>query len=161
MEHWEPEQVRRIWQRVQNPGKPLPEENIHAIHNRGSVCKGIWELYAGELQDSALLFRISGAFSGQKGAQLRKIAAEDRAHGMQLQRICTIPERKAAYAVRQLPERGQPGILLQRCYGRKIQRAMEYESRSTDPRFGSVFRKMAAQEQVHCHIIQSIIKGDA
>lgn len=158
MEHWKPEQVRRIWQRVQNhDGKP-PIMQPFSADNTGNVCKGIWEIYSGEMRDSALLLRIAQAYFGQNRMLLRRIAAEDRSHGAYLKKICTMKEQKAAASVIHPIEKGQPAVLLQRCYGRKMQRLSQYESRISDPKLGHIFQKLAQQEQTHCRILRSILE---
>lgn len=152
MEQFQPEQVRRIWQRVQNREHNQPENQTA----ERTVCRGTQELYAGEIADSTLLFRLSKYFSGQNAARLRKIAREDQSHAALIRGICTMTEGRVA-AARQGIEKGRPVVLLQRCYGRKMQRISEYESRASDPQYGHAFQKMAEQEHAHCRILLSII----
>ena len=147
MESWKPEQVQQIWQRVQG----------HKDRDsfREDVCSGITELYAGEIQDSTLLFQLSRYFSGHNAALLRAMAREDQSHAAQIRGICAISNKKPV--VSQSRETGRPVILLQRCCGRKTKRIYEYENRASDPHYGYIFRKMAEQEQSHCRKLLSII----
>ena len=56
-----------------------------------------------------------------------------------------------------LPEPREPEKrLVDRCYGRAVQSARAFTSRMADPRFGSVFRHLAVQEEARCAALAAL-----
>ena len=50
-----------------------------------------------------------------------------------------------------------PDRCLRRCYGQEMRCLAQYEARSTDPEYGPVFSRLAAQEREHCRIILELL----
>ena len=56
-----------------------------------------------------------------------------------------------------LPEPREPEKrLVDRCYGRAVRSAQAFTSRMADPRFGSVFRYLALQEEARCAALAAL-----
>lgn len=138
MNNWEPERVRKIWQRVQ--------------HQKTTQEVPLAELFGGEMTDSNSLFRIAGNFPN--GDRLRKIAREDQKHAMMIKNTFHFMDRPKS----QPQQRQHPKLMLQQCYERKLQRLAVYQGLQSHPQWGELFRNLARQEQRHCHILLEYLK---
>ena len=139
MKQWEPEQVRRIWQRVQNRSEEMEES--------------LPELLAGELADSRILLRIAGRFPFAD--RLRRMAREDRSHAISIQNMGM---QRGQENVR-IRDQLHPKLMLQQCYERKLQRLAAYQRLQQDPRMGRRFQKLAQEEQRHCHQLLAFLSN--
>lgn len=143
MEQWKPEQVQKIWQRVQ-------DQNRQTVIDMPTISELFWE----EWQDSRLLSGLSGYFRGKNGELLRRMAREDQNHAAVLKknhldadvRIHNVFSQKNNLKI-------HPKLQLQRCYERKLKRLAVYQKRQADP----LFQKLARQEQNHCRILLNIL----
>ena len=139
----DPAKAARVWQRVQGTAQPKEQ--------------GLLTMIAQEWTDAATYLQLSRRFQGKDGAALRKMYEEELAHTACLKGIYTLitgthPTVKATAAGAQDPE-----TTLRRCYGREMQCIAEYESRSNDSEYGSIFARLAAQEREHCRTILELI----
>lgn len=139
----DPAKAARVWQRVQGTAQPKEQ--------------GLLTMIAQEWTDAATYLHLSRRFQGKDSAALRKMYEEELAHTACLKGIYTLitgthPVVKATAANDQDLE-----TTLRRCYGREMQCIAEYESRSNDSEYGSIFARLAAQEREHCRTILELI----
>lgn len=152
MAQFHPEQVRRIWQRVQS-GPAYEAREAMPV----KTDSGIYSLVSREIHGKAMLLQLSGRFSGRNREALRKMAKQEHSHAAILRGMCVLTEEK----VPAIPMPKQPSLstaaLLQRCYSQTLQNLREYENRTEDRQFGDVFQKMAEQEKEHCRILLALM----
>jgi len=144
MDHYDQEIAARVWQRVRS----------------GSVQETAPELLAAigeELTETALYQKLSRHFNRQQNALLRQIAQDDRSHAACLTGIYTMLTGTRPKPMLPPIPRTTPDIHLRRCYGRKLQSAVRYEAKASDPEYGSVFSRLAAQERTHCRLILELL----
>lgn len=145
MEPFDNKKAAQVWQRV--TGAPQPVRNEQELLT----------MIAEELTDSVTYAQLARHFQGKENALLRRLAEQEQAHAACLKGIYTLmtgspPTVRSAEPV--------PEPLLQRlrrCYGREMHSLARYETHSTDPEYGQVFARLAAQEREHCHILLEII----
>lgn len=146
MEQFDNEKAKRVWQRVQSTSAPPPEPGLE-----------LQELIAREAEDAAIYLRLSRQIQGRDGALLRQMYEQELSHASILKGICALNTGRRPTAPTAPVQTAPAEVLLRRCYGREKQSLAEYERRSNDPQHGSVFRKMAEQEQNHCRILLEIL----
>lgn len=133
----------RVWQRVQENTAPKEE--------------GLLGMIAHEWTDAATYLQLSRRLQGKQSAALRKMYEEEQSHTACLKGLYTLitgtrPTVKAAPITTDDIE-----ALLRRCYGREMQCLALYEQRSSDPEYGQVFARLAAQERDHCRVILEVL----
>lgn len=145
METIDPAKAARVWQRVQ---ADIPPENRE---------QGLLEMIAQEWTDAAIYLQLSRRFQGKESAALRRMFEEEQAHTACLKGIYTLitGSRPTVRAVS--PSLEDPGQLLRRCYGREMRCLAQYEARSSDPEYGQVFARLAAQEREHCRLVLELL----
>lgn len=144
MDSYDSAKANRVWQRVQGArpqfdGTTLPD------------------LITGEWQDAATYLQLSRRMPPKESQVLRRLFEEEQAHAACLKGIYTLttghrPTQKAAP-----PQQEPVEQILRKCYGREMRCLAEYESRSSDPEYGPVFSRLAAQEREHCRIVLELI----
>ena len=154
MAQFHPEQVRRIWQRVQSG--PAYEEG-GMLPAKIDSNPNIYPLVSREIYGKVMLLQLVGRFSGRNGAVLRKMAKQEHSHAAILRGMCALKEEQ----VPTVPIPKQPALstpaLLRRCYSQVLQNLREYENRTDDPQFGDIFQKMAEQEKAHCRVLLALM----
>ena len=138
------ERFARVWQRVQSAPSSSP-------------VQGIPEWIVREREDAMLYLHLSRHFRGRDSALLHQMYEQEQTHWACLKGIYklsnhTLPEVRVGPIPQESPE-----LLLRRCYGREMRCLAAYEARSGHPEYGSVFAKMALQEQEHCRSILEIL----
>lgn len=138
------DQFTRVWQRVQ--GAPTP-----------SPVQGMPEWIAREREDAMLYLHLSRQFRGRDSHLLYQMYEQEQIHAACLKGIYklsnqTLPEVRIGPMPQESPE-----LLLRKCYGREMRCLAAYEARSGHPEYGTVFAKMAQQEQEHCRSILEIL----
>lgn len=145
MQAYDAEKAARVWERV------------HAGREEPPQGQNLPALIAAEWSDAAAYLRLAQHFRGKEAAALRRMAEEEKAHGACLKGIYTLitGEKPAIPA----PAAGRETIqgALRRCYHREISALSAYEQRSSDPEYGPVFAKLAAQEKEHCRIVLELL----
>ncbi len=145
MQSYDAEKAARVWERVHAGREEQPQgQNLPA-------------LIAAEWSDAATYLRLSRHFRGKDAAVLRRLSEEEKAHGACLKGIYTLlTGEKPAIAA---PAAGHETIhaALRRCYHREIRALSAYEQRSSDPEYGPVFAKLAAQEKEHCRVVLELL----
>lgn len=145
MENFDAAKATRVWQRVQSPQVPQPE------------VEGLPALIAGELEDSATYAQLGRRIGGKDGQILRKLAEAEHSHAACLKGIYTLMTAQPI-APKIPPLRQEPADrTLRRCYGREMRCLAQYEARSSDPEYGPVFARLAAQEREHCMAVLELI----
>ena len=142
MENFDAAKATRVWQRVQ---ATQPE------------AEGLPALIAGELEDAATYIQLAKRLGGKEGQVLRKLAETEHSHAACLKGIYTLmtgePINPRIPPLRQ----EESARTLRRCYGREMRCLAQYEARSSDPEYGPVFSRLAAQEQEHCRIVLELL----
>ena len=154
MDRFHPEQVRKIWQRVQSG----PAYEPSAVPRRQTeATTDFRELIRREMMKTGMLLQLSRRFSGKNTVILRQMAQQTQSHQAILRGICTMTEGVPPSLPIPKPANIPTRVLLQRCYGQTLQSLSEYEQRESDPQFGSTFHKMTLQQQEHCRILLALL----
>jgi len=145
MERIDPEKARSVWQRVQNTAPGTARE------------QGLGELIAQEWTGAATYLLLARRMQGKSATLLRTIHQQEMANVSCLKGIYTLltGNRPAVQAVPPSPE--DPQIALRHCYGREMHSLAQYENRSSDPEFGQVFARLAAQKRDHCRLVLELL----
>ena len=145
MKQYDPKTAAKVWDRVQNAAVPAGD------------AQSILNLIAEEMLDAASYARLAKRLPPPLAAIARQISQQEQSHISCLKGIYTlITGRKAIVPPPTLSD-DPPDILLRRCYGREMLCLAHYEARQTDVQYGHIFRKLALQEQEHCHHILELL----
>ena len=145
MEKYDAAKATRVWQRVQ--GNQAGTEPL----------TGIPALIAEELQDAAVYQQLAHRMGPKAALLLRRLYEEDQAHAACLKGIHNlVTGEKTSHRIPPVPQES-PEMSLRRCYGREMRCQAQYEARSSDPEYGPVFSRLAAQEQEHCRIVLELL----
>lgn len=145
MKQYDPKTAARVWDRVQNTA--LPAGDSQAVLN----------LIAEEMLDSATYLRLAKRLPPPQAAVARQIAQQEQSHITCLKGIYTLITGRKAIVPPPTVSDDPPEIVLRRCYGREMRCLAQYEARQGDPQYGHIFRKLAQQEQEHCHRILEML----
>ena len=145
MQAYDPEKAARIWDRVrQSPAAGLDVQKLPALINE-------------ERTDAALYLMLSKQFQGKQNLILRQMAEQEQTHAACLKGIYTLVSGKRAAEYTPQPENAPLETILRHCYGREMRSLAAYEARSSDPEYGQVFSRLAAQEREHCRRILELL----
>ncbi len=133
---------QRVWKRVREGESPQ---------------EGLQQLVAAEQREAAELLLLSRQFQGHQKELLRKMFQQEQSHGACLRGMHLIIQGKPLAVQTPAPRAEKLTVALQKCYGRKLRTAGEYERRSSDREYGFVFAQMARQEQEHCAALLEIL----
>lgn len=145
MKQYDPNTAAKVWDRVQNA--PVPTGDAQSILN----------LIAEEMLDAASYARLAKRLPPPQAAIARSIAQQEQSHIACLKGIYTLITGRKPIVPPPTVADDPPEILLRRCYGREMRCLAQYESRQTDVQYGHIFRKLASQEQEHCHHILELL----
>ena len=129
MENYDAAKATRVWQRVQ---ASQPE------------AEGLPALIAGELEDAATYIQLARRLGSKEGQVLRQLAAAEQSHAACLKGIYTLMTGEP------INPRIPPLRQEMRCLA-------QYEARTSDPEYGPVFARLAAQEREHCMTVLELI----
>jgi len=148
MDAYDAEKAAKVWQRV------LGEQSAQM------GVPGLQALIMEALTGAATYLSLSRRLQGARAVQLRRMAEEAQATAACLQGICLLTEDTRG-AVKIVPPSSREAVdsALRRCYRRAHWCLTEYESRNSDPEYGSVFSRLAHQEQAHCCQILELLGG--
>ena len=133
----------RVWQRVQESGHPKED--------------GLLAMIAQEWTDAATYLQLSRRLQGKQSATLRAMYEQEQSHTACLKGLYTLITGTRP-AVKALPVTADDTeTILRQCYGREMQCLARYEQRSTDPEYGQIFSRLAAQEREHCRMLLEIL----
>ena len=145
METYDKAKAARVWQRVQGEAAANPTQ-------------GLQGLIAEEWADAAVYLSLSRRTQGNASMILKKMGQEEQAHMACLKGIYTLQGTGRPDVPPPPPVDKAPiGTMLRRCYGREMRCLAQYEARQTDVQYGHIFRKLALQEQEHCHHILELL----
>ncbi len=145
MQAYDPEKAARIWDRVrQPPTAGLDVQKLPALINE-------------EWTDAAIYLMLSRQFQGKHNLLLRQMAEQEQTHAACLKGIYTLVSGKRAAEYTPQPEAAPVETLLRRCYGREMRSLAAYEARASDPEYGPVFSRLAAQERDHCRRLLELL----
>lgn len=145
METIDKQKAARVWDRVQAQQDRTPDH------------RGLLALIAGEWADASTYLQLSRRFQGNPSAALRRLYEQEQSHAACLKGIYTLITGEHATVPSPPPPKENTEAVLRRCYGREMQSLAAYEARSSDPEYGQVFARLAAQEREHCHILLTIL----
>ena len=146
METYDRETAARVWQRVHAGSNPTHLQDTMLLN-----------MIASESADAATYLRLSRVSQGRDAAVFRRLFEEEQAHTSCLKGIYTLQTGEKAIVPSPTPEADKTSATLRRCYGREMRSLAEYENRSTDPEYGPVFARLAAQEREHCKIVLELL----
>lgn len=145
MKQYDPKTAAKIWDRVQNAAVPAGD------------AQSILNLIAEEMLDAASYARLAKRLPPPLAAIARQISQQEQSHISCLKGIYTLITGRKAIVPPPTVSDDPPDILLRRCYGREMRCLAQYEARQTDVQYGHIFRKLALQEQEHCHHILELL----
>ena len=145
MEHYDTAKATRVWQRVQSAQQNLPD------------TQSLSALIAEELEDAATYAQLAKRIGGKEAQTLRLLAQTEHSHASCLKGIYALmtgePINPTIPPLHQEPTERT----LRRCYGREMRCLAQYESRASDPEYGPVFTRLAAQERDHCMTVLELL----
>lgn len=144
MESFDQRKAQRVWDRV-NGGR-----------DSGLDPAALTALMGQELTDAAACIRLAKRLGG-RGGDLLKLARQCQHNAGSLRGICAIISGKAPASAVPVPSEEPAQATLRKCYVNLLRRMKEYESRSQDPDYGPVFKKMAATTGNHCATLLELI----
>lgn len=145
MHSYDPEKAARVWDRVrQHPPAAMDVQKLPALINE-------------ERTDAAIYMMLSRQFQGRHAQLLRQMADQEQTHAACLKGIYTLVSGKRAAEYTPQPEAAPVETVLRRCYGREMRSLAAYEARSSDPEYGQVFSRLAAQERDHCRRLLELL----
>ena len=145
MKNYDPKTAARVWDRVQ--GTAVPTGDAQSVLN----------LIAEEMLDAAAYQKLSRRLPPPQAAIARQLSQQEQAHVSCLKGVYTLITGSKAMVPPPPVSDDPPDIVLRRCYGREMRCLSQYEARVGDPQYGHIFRRLAAQEQEHCHKILEIL----
>lgn len=145
MDKIDPEKARQVWQRVQGATPTAPRE------------QGLSELVVLEWTNATAYLQLSRHTPAKIAASLRHIHQQEMGNAACLKGIYTLltGKKPAIKAVPPAPD--SPDKVLRRCYGQEMHCLAQYEARRTDPEYGQVFARLAAQKQEHCRLVLELL----
>ncbi len=139
----DPQKAARVWQRVQQ-GAPA---NIPAA--QGTDTDALQQMLLQEWTDAATYLHLSRRVSGAHRTALYRMFQEEQTHAACLKGIYTLTTGSHPKVRTTPPEQESTVVVLRRCYGREMRSLAQYEARSSDPEYGHIFARLAAQEREH------------
>ena len=145
METLDPNVAERVWQRVYNRDTSQ------------DLAAALLGMITAERNDGAVYLQLSRKYQGRESAMLRRLFEEEQSHTACLKGIYMLltGQKPAIQALKPASESIE--TTLRKCYGREMRCLAQYEARQTDAQYGHIFRKLAQQEQEHCHRILEIL----
>ena len=135
MEKWNPENVEKIWQRVQS------------AHTPPSASPDLCGCIDREMHAAAIYNYLARKTAGKAGEQLRSFARQSQSHAAAIKGICALTGQNCP-PTRPVPTQSAPThILLRRCYGLAAQALAEYEAMTARADIGSIFHRLARDKQ--------------
>ena len=135
MEQFSKEQVKKIWERVQN------SNGSTGSHPDLCGCA------ARELEVAAIYRYLARKLPGKTGQMLARFARQAQNHAASIKGICAVTYGKCPPIRGQQPGNTPVPVLLRRCYGLKLQAIAEYEKLADRESFGHIFRQLIREEQ--------------
>ena len=149
MKPYDPQMAARVWKRVQ----AQPEEKLLPQKDPQQLLGMI----AQERTAATGYLALSRRCQGRPSLLLRQLFQEEQAHAACLKGIYTLltGQHPALHQVQPVQE--PVTTALRRCYGAQMRSLAQYEQWSSDPEYGQVFARIAAQEREHCRIILELL----
>ena len=136
---------------------PELKEN-RAVGRRAALDRGtLGELLLALSTAAGTYIRLSRCFQSWEAAALQRLGREARAQASCVSGIYALVTGDSPAGLASVPETGQVGVTLRKCYVRAMRILVACEAHSTDPEYGPVFARLAARQQEHCRTILEII----
>lgn len=149
----DPQKAARVWQRVQQSAPATPS----APAPQAIDTEALQQMILQEWTDAATYLHLSRRLNGPQRAALYRMFQEEQTHAACLKGIYTLTTGSHP-KIRTTPlEQENTVVLLRRCYGREMRALAQYEARSSDPEYGHIFSRLAAQEREHCKTILQLL----
>lgn len=143
MQWVDPNLSDKVWHRVLGTAPPEPEPLLELIHR--------------EWSDVSAALYLALRHSGREAALLRQIAQHDQSHAKCLTGIYTLLTGKKPTVTTPAPKWSSTEAALRRCFSEKLRRSELYESHTTNPEYGFIYRLMADQERQHAHSLLELL----
>ena len=138
---------------------PELEEN-RGVGRRAVLDRGtLGELMLALGTAAGTYIRLSRCFRGWEAETLQRLGREARAQASCVGGIYALVTGDSPTGLTSMPETGQVGVTLRKCYVRAMRILVACEAHSDDPEYGPVFARLAARQQDHCRAILEIIGG--
>ena len=144
MRSYDPKTAARVWDRVNDAAGT-------------GDAQAILGLLREELLDAATYQKLMRRLPPPQAAAVRELARQEQAHATCLKGIYTMLSGEKPVLPPPAVADDPPEVVLRRCYGREMRALAQYEARRTDPLYGHVFRKLAQEEQAHCHKLLELL----
>lgn len=144
MEPFDAAKATRVWQRVQGSLQQPDSTSLIVLINE-------------EWQDATIYLHLSKRMSQKESQILRRLSEEEQSHAACLKGIYTLITGQRTVPQAVPPEQEPAELTLRKCYGREMRCLAEYEARSSDPEYGPIFARLAAQEREHCMAVLGLI----
>jgi rubrerythrin len=145
MKPYDPKTAISVWDRVKS------------AESSGGDAPAILNLIEEELADAATYLRLAKKLPPPQAAIARQLSQQEQSHAVCLKGIYSLITGRKALVPQPVISDDPPEIVLRRCYGREMRCLAQYEARRSDPLYGHVFRKLAQEEQVHCHRLLELL----
>lgn len=147
MEAYNAEKAAKVWQRVLGEAPS------------GTEQWGMQQLIMDAFTEAATYSSLSRRFQGKPAAAFRQLAEEKQKQAACLRGICILAEGTCPAAKNAPLPHGTTEAVLRRCYGQECRCIAEYERRSSDPEYGPVYARLAAQERELCCQLLALLGG--
>ena len=144
MKNYDPKVAAQVWDRVQNA-------------NPSGDSQAILKLIEEELLDAATYQKLARRLPPPQAAIARQLSQQEQTHAICLKGIYTMLSGEKPTLSPPAVTDDPPGITLRRCYGREMRCLAQYEARRGDPLYGHIFRRLAQEEQSHCHRLLELL----
>ena len=138
MEQFDAQKAARVWQRVQNREQPEPLRK-----DQGALIRAVGE-------QAACYRNLSRAMPGKYGERLREYARQQLRAGECLKGICRLSGIQPGSGPNKPVSGEAPLRMLEKCCHGERRLVAEYGDRMTDPDWGRVYEKMAAEAAERC-----------
>lgn len=149
MEKYDTDLEARVWERLRggSAAASAPPQDVQTLL---AMINERWT-------DALTYHQLSKRLSGNAGATLKKLSAEEQANVACLRGIYTLITGQKASLSPPPVSREPADRILRRCYGREIRCLAGFEARTAHPEYGAVFARLAEQKREHCMLLLQLI----
>lgn len=134
MKQIDPAMARRVWQRVKGeaPAQMMLQE----------LMEGLWE-------DGNIYRQLARRHRGRRAARFALLHRQSMEQLRLLKGLCALKQQCDPVFSQISPRREPEQVLLQRCYGRTLQRLSWYAANDADPHSAQLLPALIRQTQQH------------
>ena len=145
MENYDAAKATKVWQRV------------HSCQGATEPLTGLPALIAEELLDASVYQQLARRMGPKDATILRRLSEDDTTHADCLKGIHHLITGEKIIPRTPSISLEAPALILRHCYGREMRCLAQYEARCSDPEYGPVFSRLAAQKQEHCRLVLALL----